>query len=140
MSNSPFLLPILTLVVWTLVVWFWMYATRIPAMSKAKVELDPNKTGAEMMAGIPPTVRWKADNYNHLLEQPTIFYAVALVLAMAGAGEGLGWYCAWAYVALRVVHTLIQVTVNHIMARFSVFTLSTLALFGMVVAGFAAVL
>ena len=140
MPLSPFLLPVLTLVAWTLVVWFWMYATRIPAMSKAKVELDPNKTGDEMMAGIPPTVRWKADNYNHLLEQPTVFYATALALAMAGVGEGFGWYCSWAYVGLRIVHTLIQVTVNNIMARFGVFTLSTFALIGMVVAGFGAVL
>lgn len=140
MSASPFLLPLLCLVAWTLVVWMWMYATRIPAMSKAGVELDPQKTNAELMAPIPASVRWKADNYNHLLEQPTIFYATALALALAGVGEGLGLACAWAYVGLRVVHTLIQVTVNNIMARFATFMLSSLALIGMVIAGFAAVL
>jgi hypothetical protein len=82
---------------------------------------------------LPATVRWKADNYNHLMEAPTMFYAVALTLALAGAGNGVAASVAWVYVALRVVHSLVQVTVNHIPTRFLVFVLSTLAQAALVV-------
>ena len=76
-----------------------------------------------------------------MMRKTVLVIAIAVVvLAVAGVGEGLGWYCAWAYVGLRIVHTLIQVTANNIMARFGVFTLSTLALIGMVIAGFNALL
>ena len=127
------LTPVLALVVWSLLVWVWMYATRLPAMQKANVALDPNLTAADLAAKIPPQVRWKADNYNHLMEQPTIFYATALALAVAGHGDGLNAYLAWGYVALRIVHSLVQATVNVITYRFMLFALSSLALAGLTV-------
>lgn len=125
---SPILQPVLALVLWSLVMWAWLYATRIPAMQKAKVPLDPNLTAADLAAALPPSVRWKADNYNHLMEQPTIFYATALALAVAGQGEGLNVMLAWGYVGLRVVHSLVQATVNAIMVRFTIFMVSTVVL------------
>ncbi len=125
---APILRPVVALVIWSLVMWLWLYATRIPAMKRLKVPLDPNKPPGELAAQLPPQVRWKADNYNHLMEQPTIFYAVALALAVAGAGDGLNAWIAWAYVGLRVVHSLVQATVNVIMVRFLIFTLASIAL------------
>lgn len=128
--------PVVALVLWSMVMWLWLYATRIPAMLSAKTRLDPRLPKEQMLGGLPPHVRWKADNYNHLMEQPTLFYATALVLAVAGAGEGLNAWIAWAYVALRVLHSLIQVTVNVILMRFAVFMLASLVL--VVLAGRAA--
>ena len=80
------------------------------------------------MSTLPAEVRWKADNYNHLMEMPTIFYAIALVLAVAGEGDGLNLTLAWAYVGLRVVHTLIQTLWNKIEVRFLAFAASSLVL------------
>ena len=77
---------------------------------------------------LPDHVQWKAHNYNHLLEQPTIFYAIALVLAITGAGNGVALYLAWAYVAIRVCHSLVQATTNRIMLRFPLFALASLVL------------
>jgi hypothetical protein len=127
MSNA-ILQPVVVLVLWSLVMWAWLYATRIPAMRKAKVALDPNLTSADLAARIPPQVRWKADNYNHLMEQPTIFYATALALAVIGQGDGLNAALAWAYVALRVVHSLVQATVNVIMLRWALFMAGSVVL------------
>ncbi len=132
--HSPVLAPVIALVLWSFVMWGWMYAVRIPAMRRAKVSLDPRRAPGELAAALPPEVRWKADNYNHLMEQPTLFYAVALVLALAGAGAGPNAGLAWAYVALRVVHSLVQATVNVIMVRFAVFTLSSLVLLALALA------
>jgi hypothetical protein len=84
------------------------------------------------MNTLPSNVRWKADNYNHLMEQPTIFYAVALTLAIIGAGDGINLELAWAYVGLRVVHSLVQVLINKIELRFSIFFLSSLVLIGLI--------
>jgi len=106
-----------------------MYATRIPAMMAAKLKPDPYAPNGEQMATLPASVRWKADNYNHLLEQPTLFYALALSLALLGAGSGINLYLAWVYVVLRVIHSLIQTLGNKIELRFLVFVLSNIPLF-----------
>src|SRR5215213_4200181 len=118
---SPILQPVVALVLWSFVMWAWLNATRIPAIQAAGTTMDPEMTPEQFNAAIPARVRWKADNYNHLMEQPTLFYATALALALAGAGEGLNAWLAWAYVAIRVVHSLVQALGNVILARFSVF-------------------
>ena len=127
------LAPVVALVLWSLVMWLWLYVTRIPAMLKARVKLDPTLPRDQMLGGLPPRVRWKADNYNHLMEQPTLFYATALVLAVAGAGEGLNAWIAWVYVGLRVLHSLVQATVNVIVLRFAVFMAASLVLVALAV-------
>ena len=82
---------------------------------------------------LPREIQWKAHNYNHLHEAPTLFYAVALVLAIIGQGDGLNATIAWIYVALRVVHSIWQATVNRVMVRFALFALSSLALIALIV-------
>jgi hypothetical protein len=131
--SSPILAPVVALVLWSFVMWAWLYATRIPAIFKNKIAMDPAMTKAELNAQLPPSVRWKADNYNHLMEQPTLFYAVAFALALAGAGGGLNLTLAWTYVGLRVVHSLVQSTVNVITARFLVFLVGSLVLLALAV-------
>ena len=126
MENAGLVAPVIALVLWTLVIWIWMYATRIPAMQKAQI--DPQQAARTRVLDLPPEVMWVSDNYNHLMEQPTIFYATALAAQIAGQGDGLNVTLAWLYVALRVVHSLIQCTVNVVMARFAVFSIATLVL------------
>lgn len=130
---SPILAPVIALVLWSFVMWAWLYATRIPAIVKLKIVYDPNRPASEFMDKIPPRVRWKADNYNHLMEQPTLFYAVALTLALLGAGAGLNAALAWAYVGLRVVHSLVQATVNRVTTRFAIFMVASLVLLAMAI-------
>lgn len=129
MEHSPILAPVAVLVAWSLIMWLWMYATRLPAISREKIPLDPAVSPKTLMEQLPPSTRWKADNYNHLMEQPTIFYAAALVLALTDAGSGLNVIFAWFYVILRIVHSLVQVTVNKIAVRFAVHVLGTICLF-----------
>jgi hypothetical protein len=123
--------PVIALVAWSMVMWVWMYVTRIPAIRAAKMQLDPAAPRGEQMSTLPPNVRWKADNYNHLMEQPTLFYALAISLALIGEGGGVNLYFAWAYVALRVVHSLVQSLINLIELRFMLFALSNLPLFAL---------
>ena len=140
MIGMDILQPVVALAAWTMVMWLWMYATRIPAMNKAKIDANSlvGGTGKSLDDVLPPQVQWKAHNYNHLHEAPTVFYAVALVLAITGQGDGLNATLGWAYVGLRVLHSLIQATVNRVMVRFVVFALSSLVLIALVVhAGFA---
>jgi len=121
------LTPVLALIVWTLVVWLWMYATRIPAMQRAGIQpQDARFPGS--LDKLPDFARQVADNYNHLMEQPTIFYALAFYVVLAGHTDTLNMDLAWAYVGLRVLHSLIQCTINNVNLRFVVFALSTLML------------
>ena len=127
--------PMVALMIWTMIMWCWMYATRIPAMQKAQMDAAKlvGTTGASLRAELPDSVNWKADNYNHLHEQPTLFYAVALVLAYVGLGDGMNAFLGWIYVGLRVAHSLVQVTANRVMVRFVLFALSSLVLIALIV-------
>ena len=136
-TASPILAPIVTLVTWSMLMWAWMYATRLPAIRKARLKLDPAAPRGEQMSTLPASVRWKADNYNHLMEQPTLFYAIAFALALMGQGDGVNLALAWAYVGLRVVHSLFQALVNKIEIRFVLFALSSLMLVGLVISAVA---
>jgi hypothetical protein len=124
--NSPILAPLLALVLWSFVMAAWLYATRIPAIAKNNIVHDPRRPSEEFQ--LPAEVRWKADNYNNLMEQPTLFYAVTLTLALLGAGGGLNNGLAWLYVVLRIAHSLVQATVNVVMVRFALFLAASLVL------------
>ena len=138
---SPILAPVVALIAWTLLMMLWMMVARFGYFRKVGVtlgtiprgsrgpNLDANPAAAE--------TQWKSHNYNHLMEQPTIFYAVSLSLAMMNFGGGINYWLAWGYVGLRIVHSLIQATVNIVVYRFTVFALATFCLLGLTVhAGF----
>ena len=124
--------PIIALIAWTLLVWVWMYALRIPAMTAANIDADDAKHPGSL-SGLPSNVRAVADNYNHLHEQPTVFYALAFYTQLAGAADTLNVNLAWAYMVLRIVHSLVQNTANKVMVRFSVFSLSSMVLIAITV-------
>jgi len=132
MIKAAILQPVVALMIWTMIMWAWMYATRIPAMNKADGIEDPAKlvgsTPSSLRAQLPDNVNWKADNYNHLHEQPTLFYAVALLLAVIGQGDGMNALIAWIYVGLRIAHSLVQATANKVLVRFVLFALSSVTL------------
>ena len=122
------LAPVLALIIWTLIIWVWMYATRIPAMRKAKINpQDAVHPGS--LNDLPQGVRVIADNYNHLHEQPVIFYALAFYTHIAANADGVAIVAAWAYVALRVIHSLVQILAKNVTMRFGIFVLASMALF-----------
>ena len=133
--TAEILKPLAVLAAWTMVMWVWMYATRLPAMTAAKLDPDElvRQGGKTLDQLLPAQTQWKAHNYNHLHEAPTVLYAVALALALMGQGNGLNATLAWAYVGLRIVHSLVQATINKVMIRFLLFSLSSLVLIALVV-------
>ncbi len=124
--------PVVALMIWTMIVWAWMYAVRIPAMQQAQIQPDEARQTGLLDQKLPPQVQWKAHNYNHLHEAPTVFYAVAIVLAMLGQGDGVNAFLAWLYVGLRVAHSLVQVTANRVLVRFVLYLLSSLVLIALI--------
>ena len=119
------------LVLWTLVMLLWTAMTRFSALAKAGVDLKtapPGGRGVDLEGVLPPETNWKSHNYTHLLEQPTLFYAVIVFLHLSGGDTALTQGFAWAYVVLRIVHSLWQATVNRVPVRFTIFALSTLCL------------
>lgn len=128
--QSSILTPAAVLVVWSLVVMLWMMITRFKAFGVAGIDLKrvpPGGRGQDLEGRIPSEVQWKAHNYSHLMEQPTLFYAAAFILALSGA-SGFDVTLAWGYVLLRVVHSVWQGTVNRIPVRFMLFFASSLCL------------
>ncbi|BDW82363.1 membrane protein [Erythrobacter sp. Dej080120_24] len=132
MIGMDILQPVVALMIWTMIIWAWMYITRIPAMQKAQIQPDDAQIVGLLDQKLPQSVQWKAHNYNHLHEAPTVFYAVAIVLAIIGQGDGMNAFIAWIYVGLRVIHSLVHVTANKVMVRFVLFLLSSLALIALI--------
>lgn len=135
--NHALVQPVVALLAWSAVMFVWMYATRIPAMLKAGIDLKTRVggQGKDLDAILPADVQWKAHNYNHLMEQPTLFYAACFALILTGCDSLIALYAAWGYVGLRVVHSLVQALSNRIRYRFGVFLLASLCL--IVLIGFA---
>jgi hypothetical protein len=128
--ESPIFAPAIVLVLWSLVMLGWLAVTRLPAMSKAGIDLTSvvGARGANLEGVVPDKVNWKAHNYAHLMEQPTLFYATVIILGVIGQGGGLNLQLAWAYVGLRIAHSIVQATWNRVAVRFALFCLSTVAL------------
>ena len=133
MTPTTFLSPVLALIIWTLLIWVLMYVRRLPAMQAANIDPDTAKSpDGKWKEELPLAVQASAHNYNHLLEQPTIFYALMFYITLTAQMSSPVFYAAWAYVALRVIHSFIQVSMGKVVNRFAVFSLSTLTLFAMV--------
>lgn len=128
--SSPILLPALVLVIWSLIMLMWVAITRLPAMPKAGVFLTKNVggRGADLEGLLPARLSWISHNYTHLMEQPTIFYPTIMILVLAGADGPINVALAWAYVGLRVIHSLVQALWNRLVVRFALFFAATGAL------------
>ena len=127
------LAPVFALGCWTVVMFVWMIVTRIPAMQKAGIDAQEAQTTSKLVGMLPHDVIKVSNNYNHLFEQPTLFYAIAI--AVAGIADSFFVTCAWAFVALRVAHSLVQATIDVVMVRFGLFALSWLVLAAMSIRG-----
>ena len=112
MNYSPILAPVVALVAWTLLVMLWMVVTRMarvpPARASRSATSRPARAASTSTARPSRRAQWKSHNYNHLMEQPTIFYAIVLALALMDFGGGINDWLAWGYVGLRIVHSLVQ--------------------------------
>lgn len=128
--QAQMLAPAAVLIAWSLVMLFWTAGTRFPALAKmggGLAKAKPGGRGRDLNGVLPDKVNWKAHNYDHLMEQPTIFYPAVIILALMGASGG-DVLAAWIYVGMRIVHSIYQATVNVVKVRFLLFLLSTLAL------------
>ncbi len=134
--HSPIIAPVVALVAWTLLMQIWLYAVRFPAMRRAGLSMKGrvgSRTGS-LDGVVEDHVQWKAHNYNHLMEQPTLFYAITLSLALLGGGDvWINVWLAWGYVAFRILHSLIQATTNVVTWRFLAFIAASLCLLGLTV-------
>lgn len=131
LHDTTILAPAAVLILWSLIMLFWVAATRFPAIAKSGIDMKnapPGGRGQNLEGVLPDNVQWKSHNYAHLMEQPTIFYATVVILALMGQSGGLNTQLAWGYVGLRIVHSIYQATINKVMVRFSIFALSTLCL------------
>jgi hypothetical protein len=128
--STAILAPAAVLVVWSIIMLFWMAGTRLPALAKIGVDMSKavGGRGADIDPNVPPSVAWKSHNYAHLMEQPTLFYATVMILAIAGAATPLLVYFAWGYTVIRIVHSIWQSTVNKVNIRFLLFLVSTICL------------
>ena len=136
MDYSPLLPPVVVLVAWTLLIMALVAVTRFAAFKKMGITLGTipaGSRGVNLEGKAPDEVQWKSHNYTHLLEQPTIFYAMVLTLALMGMNQPINIWLAWGYVGLRILHSLIQCTTNIVKYRFPVFALASLCLLGLTV-------
>lgn len=133
--KADLLAPAAVLVLWTLIMLMWMASTRLPALKAHGIDMSKavGGRGQDLEGVLPANVNWKSHNYAHLVEQPTLFYAIIGILAIMGQVSPIAVALAWAYVGFRIAHSIVQATVNKIAWRFPLFMLGTLALLGLTV-------
>ncbi|QIK77608.1 MAPEG family protein [Sphingomonas piscis] len=132
--HSPLLGPVVALVAWTLIVMLWMFVARGRQFRELGVTADNIPVGArgtDLEGKGDPRAQWKSHNYNHLMEQPTIFYAIVFALILMEFDAPINVWLAWGYVGFRVVHSIVQGTINVVKYRFLFFLLSTICLVGL---------
>lgn len=128
--QAQMLAPAAVLVLWSLIMLMWTAGTRFPAMAKVGITaktMPPGGRGQNLEGVLADQVQWKSHNYAHLMEQPTIFYPTVVIIALMGPSV-LDVRLAWAYVGIRIVHSLWQALVNTVPVRFTLFTISTICL------------
>ena len=133
MYNHGLIAPVIALVCWTLAVMIWLGYERVRNINRLKLSPDAGKFARDLNALMPDRAKQVSDNYMHLMEQPTLFYAVCFSLQFLGQGEhpvNIGF--AWGYVSIRVLHTLVHSTFNDVRIRFFLFLLSSVFLVGLV--------
>jgi hypothetical protein len=142
LGTHAILAPVVALVAWSLFMMAWLYAVRFPAMKRKGISLK-GRVGSKtstLDGVVEDHVNWKAHNYNHLMEQPTLFYAIALTLALLGHGGGINLALAWGYVGFRIAHSLVQATVNVVTVRLLFFALASFCLLGLTIHAAAVIL
>jgi hypothetical protein len=135
-NYSPILVPVVALVAWSFLVMLWMFVARFAAFKKAGITLanaPRGGRGVDLEGRVDAADQWKSHNYNHLMEQPTLFYAIALTLAFMSFGGGINYWLAWGYVGFRVLHSIVQATINIVLYRFACFALASFCLLGLIV-------
>ena len=131
MTNDAILQPMLAMMVLTAIVWFWLYAKRLPAMRKVGESAQAYTTPDKGASLLPEAVGYPAHNFRNLFELPVLFYALCLYLFVTGTAERPDEIAAWTFVAFRAAHSIVHSTVNIVMARFLAYLVATLALWFM---------
>ena len=133
--QAQMLAPAAVLVLWTLIVLLWIIPSRFGAIAKVEKSKLPRKEGVrgqDLEGVIPDKANWPAHNHTHLHEQPTLFYAVVIMLTIVGP-SALDVTLAWAYVGIRIVHSVWQNLVNKVPVRFVLFILSSFVLIALAI-------
>lgn len=123
--------PFLVVMLLTMAAWFYMYSRRIPLILKSKLRPD-QLTAAELARISPPAVANPSDNLRNLFEIPTLFYAVVLYLYATGQVDSSYCIAAWVFAIFRVLHSAVHCTVNIVILRFWLYSISTFAVWFMV--------
>jgi hypothetical protein len=136
--QNPILAPAAMLIFWSMVVLVWVTVTRFAAIrhlpnDQLRALSRAGTRGPDLERILPASTNWKSHNYMHLMEQPTVFYAAVIILALSGAGDGINTGLAWTYVVLRMCHSLWQAMVNRLPLRMVLFTTFSLCLIALAI-------
>lgn len=128
MPHHPLIAPMLSLIGLTLVVWLYMYWCRIGYLLRHKIPAQRLQTPEQVNQLLPVEINAPSNNLKNLFEMPVLFYALCLLLISQNQLSAWQSLLAWLYVGLRVLHSLIHCTLNHVMLRFISYLLSNLLL------------
>jgi hypothetical protein len=111
----------------------WVLFTRIPAMKRLKIHPQKAQNTSDLTKLLPQDVVRVSNNYNHLFEQPILFYAICIIIALLNHVDNIHIWSAWIYVAIRIIHSIVQATKDIVLIRFKLFVISWIPLMIMVI-------
>ena len=117
MNQLTLLTPVFVLILWTFSVFLVLAFGRVRHTKNPQDAAHPK----DLKGSMPDWVERAGDNYNHLFEQPIAFYVVTLATALINSIDPLIIQLAWVFVILRIIHSLVQLTFNLVLLRFTIF-------------------
>jgi hypothetical protein len=121
------LLPLAALALLVLAVWLRLYQLRFGEMRRRRIAPQAIATSAARDGTLQDTRA--SDNFRNLFELPVLMHAGALACVAAGLQDRLFLGLAWAFVAARIGHSLIQCSYNSVVHRFAAYAAGALVLF-----------
>ena len=118
--------PMAALALLTFAVLSIMPIVRVVAVRSGKARVGDFRLGESDT--VPDSVRIINRNYMNLLELPVLFYAAALIAFADHRVTAVTLCLAWLFVALRLAHSAVHLTVNIVLLRMSLFGASVVAL------------
>ena len=124
MNQVALLTPVFVLILWTFIIFLIMAYGRVKYTKNPQDAAHTNN----LRGTLPNWVERTSDNYNHLFEQPVAFYAITISIALMNNFDPLMIQLAWAFVILRIIHSIVQLTFNTVLIRFGFFAAAWLVI------------
>ena len=102
---------------------------RVSALKKKEIRMSYFRhfSGSD----VPETIQVHSRNFVNLMELPTLFYVISIIIVQKDIFDPTYYYLAWGFTISRYIHSIIHLHFNNVNIRFGVYTVGLIILITM---------